>query len=343
MKKNILFAVALWSILVAASFPFAVSAQDFTVVFYNTENLYDTIDDKKVSDSQYLPDARIPWNTARYNDKLQKIAQVFSEIDPHGLPSLIGVCEVENKKVLEDLVAQPALKNGDYRIVHYNSPDQRGIDVALLYSASDFTVVKSISIRVDLPTDTLGPTRDILYVKGFVNNSSRDTLHIFVNHWPSRREGQEASEPNRMAAAKALRQAVDSLLALKAPANILIMGDFNDEPTNKSLTEGLNAGFPGSVARDNKLYNLMEKAYTEGRGTLYFDKWQVFDQFIISKNLMEKQKGLNLPEKEGKIFSADYLLYTPKTGDPRPNRTIGNQYFGGYSDHLPVYLEFKVK
>jgi predicted extracellular nuclease len=343
MKKNILFAVALWRILVAASLPFALSAQDFTVVFYNTENLYDTIDDKKVNDSQYLPDARIPWNTLRYNDKLQKIAQVFSEIDPHGLPSLIGVCEVENKKVLQDLAAQSSLQKGNYQIVHYSSPDRRGIDVALLYKKGDFTVTKSKSIPVALSNDTLGPTRDILYVKGFVNNSSKDTLHIFVNHWPSRRDGQEASEQNRMDVAKNLRKAVDSLMTLKAPAYILIMGDFNDEPTNKSLTDGLNAGFPGSTTRDNKLYNLMEKAYSEGRGTLYFEKWQVFDQFIISKNLMEKQKGLNLPEKEGKIYSAEYLLYTPKTGEPRPNRTIGSQYYGGYSDHLPVYLEFKLK
>jgi predicted extracellular nuclease len=343
MKKNIFHVFALWSILAISSFPLHVISQDFTVVFYNTENLYDTIDDPKVLDSQYLPDSRIPWNTERYQSKLQHIAQVFTSVDPHGLPSLIGLCEVENKQVLVDLVAQPELKGGNYEIVHYNSPDRRGIDVALLYDKSDFTVLKSSSIHVNLTNDTIGPTRDILYVKGFVNKSSKDTLHIFVNHWPSRRDGQEASEQNRIDAALTLRHVVDSLFALTAPCNILIMGDFNDEPVNKSLTEGLNANFPGKGGRDNALYNLMEKAYTEGRGTLYFEKWQIFDQFIVSRNLLEKQKGLTLSEKEGKIFSAEWLLYTPTKGEPRPNRTIGSQYFGGYSDHLPIYLEFKGK
>jgi len=342
MKKNILIFAAFLALLILGGTPPKLEAQNFTVVFYNTENLFDTIDDKKVNDGQYLPDSRIAWNTERYNDKLEKLAQVFSSI-PHGLPSVIGVCEVENKRVLEDLVAQPDMKNGNYQIVHYNSPDERGIDVALLYRDNDFTVVSSRSIPVRLTNDSLGPTRDILYVKGYANKASKDTLHIFVNHWPSRRQGQESSGVNRTDAARTLRLVVDSLLALKAPANILIMGDFNDEPTDKSLTEVLNAGFPGSGAKEKKLYNLMGKAYDEGKGTLYFEKWQIFDQFIVSRNLLEKTKGLNLPEKDGKIFAEDYLLFTPEKGDARPNRTIGSKYYGGYSDHLPIYLEFQVK
>lgn len=343
MKTNFLQTAVLISLIVLTNLTINLSGQGFNVVFYNTENLYDTIDQKEVQDSQFLPDSRIAWDSERYQKKLSDIAKVLTAIDPRDYPSLIGLCEVENRKVLADLTGQEEMKDGNYGIVHYNSPDRRGIDVALLYRQNDFTVLSSRSVPVVLTNDTLPPSRDILYVKGVINKHPKDTLHVFVNHWPSRRNGMEATEQSRMDAARCLRQVTDSLLSLKQASNILVMGDFNDEPGDKSLKEGLNAKFPGEGGRDKALYNLMEKPYTEGKGTLYFEKWQIFDQILVSKNLLDKEKGLMLPEPEGKIFEAEWLLYTPDDGEPRPNRTIGARYYGGYSDHLPVYVEFKVK
>ena len=330
--------------MVLATAPIILNGQSFNVVFYNVENLFDTIDDPKISDEEFLPGAKTPWTQERYQVKLQNLARVLSSINGEDLPVLIGLCEVENRQVLEDLAEQKALKKGKYHIVHYDSPDERGIDNALLYRKSAFRVIDSRPVPVRLTKAGDDATRDILYVKGTLRSSPADTLHLFVNHWPSRRGGQEASEPNRIDAALTLKQQVDSLFRLNEWANIIIMGDFNDEPYDSSLFSVLKAFNPTYNPKSEiTLYNMMSEAYHDGKGTIYWDRWQVFDQIILSTNLIIKQTGLVLPEFEGRIFSEEWMLFKAGDGTLRPNRTAGREYYGGYSDHLPVYVEFEIR
>jgi predicted extracellular nuclease len=345
IMKRIISPLAITIIFIVA---FACTAQmnepRFTVAFYNVENLFDYKNDPAIDDERFLPDSKIPWTAERYGVKLDRLAEVISSIDPDHLPALIGLCEVENRNVLEDLVGQPALREGRYKIVHYDSPDERGIDNALLYNKKAFQVIDSRPIPVYLTKDPDDATRDILYVKGLVRGSSTDTLHIFVNHWPSRSEGKEESEPNRIDAARTLRTHVDSLFALNNWANIVIMGDFNDEPYDTSVHDVLDAFNPTyNPKTEITLYNLMTYAYHQGQGTIYYNQWQVFDQIILSTNLIIKETGLVLTDFEGKIFSADWMLYKASDGTLRPNRTAAREYYGGYSDHLPVYVEFEIK
>lgn len=317
--------------------------QNFTVVFYNTENLFDIQDDPAINDADFLPTARVPWTGERYELKLDRLAQVLSSIHDGRLPAVIGLCEVENQQVLDDLISQKSLKKGGYGIVHFDSPDERGIDNALLYRKSAFVVLTKKAIPVKLTQNPGDATRDILYVSGVVKKSPSDTLHLFVNHWPSRRGGQSVSEPNRLDAATTLRHHVDSIFSIHGSASILIMGDFNDEPGDRSLAGILQALAPTPDPMKNTLYNLMRTASMNGKGTIYYDGWQLFDQIIVSGRLLSKTSGLTLPVPEGEIFSAEWLLYKPAHGEARPNRTAAKDYYGGYSDHLPVFIDFLVR
>jgi predicted extracellular nuclease len=228
--------------------------------------------------------------------------------------------------------------------VHYDSPDERGIDNALLFRKNEFRMISSRPVPVKLTKDPEDRTRDILYVKGVVKKSTQDTLHVFVNHWPSRGGGQEASEPNRIDAARTLKGQVDSIFRLNNWANIIIMGDFNDEPYDSSLFKVLRAFNPTYNPKSEiTLYNMMTDAFHDGRGTIYYGRWQVFDQIILSTNLIIKETGLVLPRFEGKIFSEEWLMYRANDGTLRPNRTAAKEYYGGYSDHLPVYVEFMIE
>jgi predicted extracellular nuclease len=331
-------------LVIALSCAAQLNDRSFTVVFYNVENLFDYENDPGIDDESFLPDSRIPWTAERYGVKLDHLSKVLSSINPDQMPAVIGLCEVENRDVLKDLVNQPALKGGNYKIIHYDSPDERGIDNALLYNNKMFSVIDSRPIPVYLTKDPEDATRDILYVKGFIKNSSSDTLHIFVNHWPSRSEGKNESEPNRIDAALTLKTHVDSLFAQNKWANIIIMGDFNDEPYDTSVHDVLDAFNPTyNPKTEITLYNMMTYAYHQGLGTIYYKQWQVFDQIILSTNLIIKESGLTLTDFEGKIFSADWMLYEASDGTLRPNRTAAREYYGGYSDHLPVYVEFEIK
>lgn len=315
----------------------------FRIAFYNVENLFDTIDDPKKDDSDFLPGARIPWTTGRYEVKLDHLARVIEALSEPGAIAVMGLCEVENKKVLDDLVNTPSIIPFRYRVIHRESPDERGIDNAMLYDARQFQPVNVQSLAVTFPDQPQDRTRDILYVKGTSLITKGDTLHIFVNHWPSRTGGQEISEPKRIRAAEILKNFTDSLFAGNPAALIVIIGDMNDEPSDKSLTTGLKA-IPASDKPANKaLYNLMYPAYKQGKGTLYYKDWDVFDQVILSGNFWKKEKGLAFSGSEGIIFDADWLLFTNDAGISRPNRTAAKDYYGGYSDHLPVYIDLMVK
>jgi len=314
----------------------------FRIAFYNVENLFDTLDDPKINDADFLPGARLPWTSERYERKLSRIAEVIKALSDPGPIAILGLCEVENEGVLQDLVESPVLIPYRYKYIHRNSPDERGIDNVMVYDPQQFTPVKVLSIGVTLSDDPNDKTRDILYVKGYHPKALNDTLHVFVNHWPSRSGGQEASEPKRMEAAKTLRAVTDSLQAAKPNALIVIIGDLNDEPADKSLSEGLKALPVNGNPENNSLYNLMYPPYRNGKGTLYYKDWDVFDQVILSGNFWDKKKGLAFEGDEAVIFDADWLMFKNNEGITRPNRTASKDYYGGYSDHLPVFVDLYI-
>ena len=312
--------------------------QPFVAMFYNVENLYDTQNDPKTNDDEFTPSGKVPWTQERLDTKIKHISQVIADITTPAMPDLVGFAEVENQLVLQMLTSSARLSNTKYGIVHYDSPDERGIDVALLYNPATFKVVSTEPLNVVLPDNDL--TRDILYVKGKL--SSGDILHIFINHWPSRREGSEISETKRMAAASVLRAKLVAIHKTEKSANILIMGDFNDEPSNSSITQGIKAMNPEKPYSNHNIYSLLYPEYKKGEGSLYYKDWDLFDQIIVSGSMLSRKKGLNTTVENAGIFKAEYLLYKDKTGEARPNRTMGNTYFGGYSDHLPVYVKFNL-
>ena len=210
--------------------------QALTIAFYNVENLFDTINDPNTKDDDFTPNGQKNWTSERYEKKFLNISKVLSSINPDEIPDLIGLVEIENKTVLEDLINTQALINNKYEIIHEESPDMRGIDVGLIYNPSEFKYLSHKKIPINIKGYKV---RDILYTKGIINTS--DSLHIFVNHWKSRSGGQEKTEPNRIVCAQTLRNEIDSILQLNCNAKILILGDLNDEPKNKSIFEVLKA------------------------------------------------------------------------------------------------------
>jgi exonuclease III len=311
----------------------------FVAMFYNVENFYDTVNDPKINDDEFTPQGKIPWTAERLNTKVEHIGQVITDIVNPAMPDLVGFAEVENLDVLRMLTSSALLSKTKYGIVHYDSPDERGIDVVLLYNPATFTVISSEPLAVVLPEND--KTRDILYVKGKVN--SGEILHVFINHWPSRREGSEKSESKRMDAAKVLRAKMDEIQKLDKSPNILIMGDFNDEPSDNSITMGIKALTPDKPFAAANIYSLLYPEFKKGEGSLFYKDWDLFDQIIVSGNLLSNKKGLHTSLDEAGIFKADYLLYSDKNGQQHPNRTMSSKYFGGYSDHLPVFVKFNLK
>jgi endonuclease/exonuclease/phosphatase family metal-dependent hydrolase len=308
-------------------------------MFYNVENLYDTVNDPLTSDEEFTPSGKVPWTKERLETKIKHTGQVIADIASPAMPDLVGFAEIENQQVLEMLTSSAGLSKTKYSIVHYDSPDERGIDVAMLYNPATFKVISSLPLQVSLPDSDL--TRDILYVKGKLN--SGEILHVFINHWPSRREGSEISAAKRMAAANVLRAKIDTLQILEKNPKILIMGDFNDEPADNSITQGLKALTPDEAITKNNLYSLLYPEFKKGEGTLFYKDWDLFDQIIVSGNMLSVKKGLRTSVNGAGIYSAEYLLFKNKAGESRPNRTMSSdKYFGGYSDHLPVYVKFNL-
>jgi predicted extracellular nuclease len=325
-------------------FVMACKAQDTPpsagVLFYNFENLYDTIDDPAKDDRIFLPASPRNWNTSKYQEKLKNLAEVISSASPK-MPVIIGVCEVENENVLHDLVAQQSLASAAYSFIHFNSPDERGIDVALLYNKKHFTPKKYHPIHVSLPGDSIDYTRDILFIYGDIQiGQKKEPLNIFVNHWPSRAEGEEVSAPKRAAAAQTLKNTIDSLHATLKNPNIIIMGDFNDTPFDVSLTQILQANEVREVMPDESLVNMMSDKQKNGEGSYNFKgTWQALDQIIVSATLLDGKK-LDVKANSIQYVQKDWMLFQHEKYGTSPDRTFsGNNYIGGYSDHLPVYLE----
>ncbi len=305
------------------------------VVFYNVENLFDTIIDPEKQDDDFSPSGKYTWNTARYYEKCDRLAEVIAMGGKDGeLPAIVGLCEVENEAVLRDLVQREPLRKGKYEIIHFPSLDVRGIDVALLYRPKIFTPEHVETFFVNLGS-AKRPTRDILYVQGMLKGNL--AIHLFVNHWPSRYGGQEKSEPNRMAAAEILRTAVDEIISEDPNAAVLVMGDFNDYPSNRSLREALGAKGPEETGL---LVNLMDASALDQRGTYnYRGEWGFLDQFIVSRSMHEGGLVMVKPGSAQAYASEEMLFIDPKYGDEKPFRSyFAGQYQGGYSDHLPIRL-----
>jgi len=336
-KTLLLFAAALICIS-----SFAKGKKDITVVFYNVENLFDTINHPDKWDEDFTPHGKLKWDTKRYQDKLSKLSYVLSSINKSDLPGIIGLCEIENKTVIEDLFKQQKLKKAKYGIAHSESPDKRGIDCALVYQKNAFKYLKHETINIEFPWEKKYKTRDILYVQGLVGR--KDTLNIFVNHWPSRRGGQEKSEPNRIFVAQQLKKAVDKIQVKNADAKIIIMGDFNDEPSDKAVKEILKADNNSNVDNPMALYNLMYNLQANNEGSYnYRGDWNMLDNLIISNSLLNGTKGYKTHHDAGRIYRDEWICYKNKNGIFTPSRTYGGpKYYGGFSDHFPVYFKLKL-
>ena len=309
------------------------------LVEYNVENLFDTKDDKGKVDEEFMPGSKKDWTQERYEKKLKDLAKVINSVADKKTPDLLALIEVENRNVLEDLIAQDGM-NAYYKIVHEESPDFRGIDVALIYNTDKFKELSHEAIKVTMPDNEKFVTRDILYVKLLVKKS--DTLHVFVNHWSSRRGGEAKSEPKRVRSASLLRVKVDSLQKSNSEAKILITGDMNDEPSNNSIFKTLNATGNKENVAEGELYNLMFDRDHKGEGTYFFrDSWNMLDNIIVSQSMLGDVSGISCNYNSEGIYKEDWILFdNPKANTKVPSRTYGGpNYYGGYSDHLPTFLE----
>jgi len=311
--------------------------------FYNLENLYDTIDDPGKNDEEFLPNGSNHYTGAVYNDKLGKLSEVISligtDVTPDGL-AIMGCAEIENDTVLNDLAKTSKLSSRNYKVVQHNSPDVRGIDVALLYNPKYFTPTFSAPLFVPLtePNGTPRYTRDVLYVEGKLLG---EPIFIFVNHWPSRRGGEEGSAPGRALAAGVAKHKIDSLTKINPDAKIILMGDLNDDPVSPSVAVVIGAKGDKKDVKPGGMFNPWMELYKQGIGTLaYNDAWNLFDQILISSGWMNKeQKGFFF--KEARIFSKPWMIQQEGRYKGYPKRTYDfSRYIGGYSDHFPTFTIF---
>jgi predicted extracellular nuclease len=318
-----------------------INAQErFQAMFYNVENYFDTVNRPDKQDDEFTPDGFKNWGFFKYRAKQNRIAKTIMAVGKWQMPDVIGLAEVENQRVLKDLLTFSPLERFNYQILHQQSPDWRGIDVALLYRPEAFKVVDSQFIEVNFPQDSFNATRDILYAKGIAGN--QDTLHFYVNHWPSRYGGKAESAPKRARAASLLRQHVDSLYRSHPAPKIIITGDFNDGPKNKSLKQVLGAATDTTQLERHRLLNLMyPQANSTQKGSYKYQyRWHTFDQFIVSRDLVKAETGYRTGLKHARIYRKPFLMTTDKQYPGKiPHRTyLGPRYKDGYSDHLPVYL-----
>ncbi len=317
------------------------------VGFWNLENLYDTIDDPKVEDEEFLPGGEKDWNEERLEKKMYNISRVIRTMNNGFGPDILGVCEVENENVLRRMVDN-FLSDLNYQVVYIESPDARGIDNALIFDSTRFSFISKEGLRVNLGSG--GETRLILHTTLLLKG--RDTLHCYVNHWPSRRGGEKESEWRRVTAAKVLRNSIESLLKQNSNSKIIFVGDFNDEPNNESILNHLKA-YPlicdsidsSDLQVDNEaeLFNLAYQDWSKGLGSfMYQQDFNMLDQIIISRNLLVGDE-INYDCNSFKVYN--HQLMVTRTGQYKgaPFPTYGGRrYLGGYSDHYPVIAKFKL-
>lgn len=309
---------------------------EHTIAFYNLENLFDIYNDVTKHNIDFLPGSEKRWTKKRYERKLYKLGQVISKIgfeNTQRPPAIVGLAEIENKNVINDLIQSKDLEPYDYGIVHYDSQDERGIDVAMIYDKTVFTVESSKTYSVYLE-DHIGEqdyTRDILLVSGMFHS---ERLHFIINHWPSRREGLIESDPKRLKAAEKAVEIINNIKENYLNPKILVMGDFNDNPSNESVK---------FLSEKAELYNPMETLLSYSRGSVSHNfKWNLFDQILFSTNFFETEIN-KLKFDEANIYDEKFLTQYDGKFKGQPFRTyVGKKYKGGYSDHFPVYVYLNI-
>lgn len=337
--KKLLFS-GFFVLLLLAGF----AQKPYKVMFYNFENLFDTINDPEILDEEFTPDGPKKWNSVKYNKKIGNLERVLFDIAAldKNYPAVIGVSEVENRSVLEDVIATPKLAPANYRIVHYDSPDARGVDVAFFYRPDVFELEGSAPIPFTMEGLPNFKTRDIVTMWGTIEG---EPFYFMVAHWPSRLGGKEASAPKCERAAEIMRRAADSVLRLDPATKVVMMGDFNDDATDDSITEVLGAKGDIRKLEPGDYYNPFINVLKAGYGTLaYQDAWNLFDNIVVSENLVAGD-GLKIRKASpkarfyGNIFSRPYMIQQEGQYKGYPLRTfVGNNFQGGYSDHFPVYI-----
>jgi len=312
-----------------------------TIAFYNVENLFDIHNDSLTFDDDRTPEGKDQWTALRYQQKINHTAKVISEIGSiitNNPPDIIGLCEVENRQVVEDLMASHFIKNTNYGLVHFDSPDERGIDVAFLYNKVVFNLntIKSHRLLIYNNEGYRDYTRDQLVVGGLLDN---EDFYFIVNHWPSRSGGEARSKPYRLAAATLNKRIIDSIRRIDIDAKIISMGDYNDDPTSDSFKKILRTQKNAKKLDTLGLFNPMEKLFKKGLGSLaYRDRWNLFDQFFFTNNLVNSNSEEFRFWKAG-VYNPNYLVNTTGKYKGYPFRTYaGGSYLGGYSDHFPVFM-----
>ena len=342
MNKHLIFALIILAFGLGINRASAQEQQAYKVGlvgFYNLENLFDTINDPNKNDEEFLPQGANQWNSEKYLSKLHNMAYAISTIGTDWTPdgvAVLGMCEMENRTVLEDLVAQPELKDRNYQIVHYDSPDRRGVDVGLIYNPKYFKLTNSKTYHTIIPDDPEFITRDQLVVSGLFDG---EMMHFIVMHWPSRAGGEKRSMPGRMAAANLCRHIADSIMREDQNAKIIMMGDYNDYPDSKSVTNYLRASGDMKDLRDGEFFNPMYDLHKKGYGTNYYrDAPGVLDQMILTPALLPNGYD-SYQFKNAKVHNKEFLKQHGGKYNGYPFRTFGSGvWLGGYSDHFPVYV-----
>lgn len=317
------------------------NSNTYLTLFYNVENLFDTIQNQaNGKDEEFTVEGDKYWDEERLQTKLKNLAQAIS-LFREETPAFFGLAEVENHHVLEQLLNTFPLNKAPYKYVLFNSNDPRGIDCAFVYNPKRIELIDETKHILHLDSDPDFKTRDIIEVELKLRNES---LFVFVNHWPSRKEGNTRTEERRIAAATLLRERIDELLSLNPLTNILIMGDFNDTPNDTSIYDVLHAKGQHEL-KSGDLINLLIEEENDDLGThVHQGEWMVFDQMIVSQGLLQGRNGLTIEKNNAFIFKHPELLFTYPNGSKKPSATYGGDtYFGGYSDHLPVYLTIQLK
>ena len=339
-SKNLLFVILFCTFIISRA---VGQTQDdrFRILFYNVENLFDIENDPETNDDDFTPNGSYSWSKYKLDKKISNIFKVIAAVGKGNAPNMIAVCEIENYSVLEMIINYTPLKHYDYEIIHKDSKDRRGIDVGLLYRKESYWPLKNRFVTPQFSNDPNKMSRDILYSKGILPNS--DTLHIFINHWPSKYGGSMATRSMRDDVAKTLRVITDSILSSNPQANIIITGDLNTGPDDDPVKSTLGAAiFPDTTQAS--LINLTTAVYpSKFQGTIKFQGvWECIDQWIVSKQLLNRQKGNTKTSAENVyIGNFDFILESDKNNVGKmPFRTfVGMTYNEGYSDHLPIYID----
>lgn len=315
------------------------------VAFYNVENLFHPSNDSLTNDDDFTPEGLYHWSYKKYYKKIANVAKVFIAMGEGSPPVVIGLAEIENEQVLKDLCYRSPLKSYRYRYVHHDSPDRRGVDVALLYRDSCVEILREHKVPVVFPFEPNSRNRDLLYVCAKLSNG--DSLHVVVNHWTSRYSGFAATIPKRNYYADVARSLTDSILSENPRANVLLMGDYNDYCTDESMEKHLRARPYKPDNTSDSLFNLMY--YFEGLNNVgshkHEDFWRCLDQIVVSRSLLFGKNDLHIVGEIPHIFNADFLLVPDeKYGGVKTYRTfLGPRYIGGFADHLPVFVEIILK